>query len=407
MSKKKHRLTDEEQLALTHEDGQLFHDQKGRPIELGPLSFPLADTHGHLFHAGKDESTAHVLRAVMGVSDAPGWSGQPLAPWLRDVEDAGLLPGDDLRFERAAAEHERFASALWLARAALCGVGLLGVPVDCLDLELQSMRHEPPEEWFKTDEITRTASGLIDLLQSWGVKPHTPRPKDLLGNVFLLVGAHPYTAVDLEQAGFDNASGPSDPRARLYEKLLDRSNTRGVGEIGLDYGPWGNKVDHDMQKRAFARQLRWAHERNLPVELHIRDADGDERATAHLDALRILEREGVPKAGCDLHCFTSGPEVMRPFVEMGCYIAFGGAVTFSRSDDIREAAVECPAHLLLSETDSPYMAPVPLRGTVCEPAMVSFSAATVARVRADAGVATYEETSEALWNNAQRFFGLE
>ena len=145
----------------------------------------------------------------------------------------------------------------------------------------------------------------------------------------------------------------------------------------------------------------------MPVELHIRDADGDERATAHLDALRILEREGVPKAGCDLHCFTSGPEVMRPFVEMGCYIAFGGAVTFSRSDDIREAAVECPAHLLLSETDSPYMAPVPLRGTVCEPAMVSFSAATVARVRADAGVATYEETSEALWNNAQRFFGLE
>ena len=87
-------------------------------------------------------------------------------------------------------------------------------------------------------------------------------------------------------------------------------------------------------------------------------------------------------------------------------MAFGGAATFNKSDDIRDAAAACPAHLVITETDSPYMAPVPLRGEECEPAMVAFTAACLAQTRADAGVATPAETYRALWRNACNLFGL-
>ena len=97
---------------------------------------------------------------------------------------------------------------------------------------------------------------------------------------------------------------------------------------------------------------------------------------------------------------------MEPFVELGCHIAFGGAATFSRSDDIRAAAATCPQELLLSETDSPYMAPMPLRGQECEPAMVAFSVARIAQTREESSGIEQRKTYEALWNNANAFFEL-
>ena len=114
----------------------------------------------------------------------------------------------------------------------------------------------------------------------------------------------------------------------------------------------------------------------------------------------------MPEAGCDLHCFTDSPEVMAPFAEMGCRIAFGGAATFNRSEDIRAAIAACPEHLIISETDAPYMAPVPLRGQECEPAMVALTADMVASVRAQACGVSREETYRAQWENAHRLFGL-
>ena len=142
----------------------------------------------------------------------------------------------------------------------------------------------------------------------------------------------------------------------------------------------------------------------MPVELHLRD--GDKNTLAHDGALRLLGEEGVPEAGCDLHCFTSGPEVMDPFVRMGCYVAFGGAATFARSDEIRAAVAACPEQRLLSETDSPYMAPVPLRGQECEPAMVALSVARIAEERERACAAPQAQTYAALWQNAGAFFGI-
>lgn len=335
---KKHRISGEELMALTQQDAHLFHDAKGQAIELPKVTSPLADTHGHLTHFRK--------------YDAP----------------------------------------MALARAALAGVALLGVPVDPTD-----DGSRPAELLAWLDACSEEAHHLIDQLRSWGVEPAGDDPHGLLNNIYLWAGTHPYGAADF------NAS---DEAQKALIALLDSARTVGIGEIGLDYGPY-NKTDPDEQKKAFAAHLRVAHERNLPVELHIRDADGDALAAAHVDAARILEQEGVPAAGCDLHCYTSDERVMLPFVEMGCYVAFGGAATFGRSDDIRRAAVACPGPQILSETDSPYMAPMPLRGMECEPAMVAFSAALVAETREVAGVCGCSQTYADLWHNARRLFGLD
>lgn len=280
--------------------------------------------------------------------------------------------------------------ALALARASLAGVALLGVPIDPAD-----DGRDAPALLSSLDRWVEQAAGRVEELRSWGVPARGADPLSLLANVCLWVGVHPYGAAELM----------ADPEVRRsLDALLESPQVAGVGEIGLDYGPY-NECDPAEQRRAFVWQLRLAHERGLPVELHLRDAEGDASCAAHADALAILEREGVPEAGCDLHCYTSNSQVMRPFVELGCFVAFGGAATFPRSEDIRAAAVDCPAHLILSETDSPYMAPVPLRGMECEPAMVAFSAELVARTRAEAGIATREETYQALWDNARRLCG--
>lgn len=337
MSKKKKRLPASELLALTREDGQLFHDATGRAHPLPAASVPLADTHGHLTHF-------HVHQA-------------PAA----------------------------------LARASLAGVGLLGVPIDPA-----GDGRDAVGVLATLDAWIEIAGACIDELVSWGVGPAGEDAYALLDKVRIWSGVHPY----------GGAIFNGEPTVRdSFRRLLESPLAVGVGEIGLDYGPY-NRCDPVEQKKAFVAQLRCAHELGLPAQLHIRDAEGDEAAQAHVEAAEILEREGVPEAGCDLHCYTSNVEVMQPFVELGCFVAFGGVATFPRSEEVREAACACPSRQLITETDSPYMAPTPLRGMECEPAMVAFSADCVAGAREAAGVATREETYRALWDNAQRLFGI-
>lgn len=317
----------------------LFQTKKHKPVEVPAALAPLADTHGHLTS-------------------------------FRKIDAAQAV-----------------------ARAALVGVRLLVVPIDPAD----DVSDVPAFlSWFhKTRD---QAAVILEKYAAGGQLPPAFDGRDgvpaLLDNVYFLAGVHPYGA----QRFMEDRS----VRARL-EALLDSKYCLGVGEFGLDFGPW-NELPSEVQSQAFSAQLRLAHERNLPVELHLRDGENDTRA--HDDALRILREEGVPAAGCDLHCYTSDPEVMAPFVELGCHIAFGGATTFGKSDDIRSAAAACPSELILSETDSPYMAPMPLRGQECEPAMVAFTVARLAEVREEEGVATRQQTYTDLWNNANRFFGL-
>ncbi|MBQ9005257.1 MAG: TatD family hydrolase [Atopobiaceae bacterium] len=337
----------EEALAtLLEDDGFLFHDKKGRPVELPQAEAPLADTHGHLTHFRKHDP------------------------------------------------------AVAVARAALAGVHMLVVPLDPT-----GDAHDAPATLAWLDRVVAQAAELLDAAQKRGIMPPDVTGFEfvpaLVDNVRIVAGTHPYGAeaflgrgkTDRSDAAFGEASH------QALEVLLDSPRCVGVGEIGLDFGPY-SELGQEVQLDAFEEQLRMAHARNLPVELHLRDEEDGVHTTGHDLALQTLRAIGVPAAGCDLHCYTSGPDIMMPFVDLGCHVAFGGAATFARSEDIRDAAAACPERLLLSETDSPYMAPVPLRGKECEPAMVAFSAACVADVREETGVSTRAETYRALWNNA-------
>ena len=277
-----------------------------------------------------------------------------------------------------------------VCRAALAGVRLLIVPVDPVDDRLC----EPPVlfEWFR--EVCDKAREHLLECASQGMVPPTFDGWDvpeLVDNIRIVAGTHPYGSSALDDAA----------RARLDE-LLDDPQCVGVGEIGIDLGPY-NELPLEVQERAFRLQLAYARERSLPVQLHVRDARCDPDHTAHAAVARILAHDGMPQAGVDVHCFTDDAEVMRPFVEMGCHIAFGGAMTFSRSDDIRQAAALCPSERMLSETDCPYMAPVPLRGQECEPAMVAATVAHLAEVRSGSDK-NPADTYRALWENATRLF---
>lgn len=331
---------------LLPEDGVLFHDKKGRPVELPCATAPLADTHGHLTH------------------------------------------------------FRRHDPVVALARAALVGVRLLVVPLDPT-----GDAHDAPAALAWLDRVVGQAAELLDACAERGVEPPVVAGYEsvpaLVDNIRIVAGTHPYGAEAFLGRGATDRSDAAfgDASHEALETLLSSPRCVGVGEIGLDFGPY-SELGQEVQVEAFVEQLRMAHERSLPVELHLRDEEDGIHTTGHDLAHDVLRSEGVPDAGCDLHCYTAGPDIMEPFVRLGCHVAFGGAVTFVRSEDIREAAAACPDSLLLSETDSPYMAPVPLRGMECEPAMVAFSAACVADVREEVGVSSRADTYRLLWHNA-------
>ena len=187
----------------------------------------------------------------------------------------------------------------------------------------------------------------------WGAEPAIPRMR-------IACGVHPHVASQWDAA----------MEAALLERLAD-PRTAALGEVGLDYHY--DLSPRDVQQNVFRRQVQLAHITGLPLVLHVRDA--------HEDAFRILEEEGWPEAGTLLHCCSVGPDELARWVERGAHVAFGGAVTFQRSDDLRASSAMVPADRLLTETDAPYMAPVPFRGIECGPEFTVFTAERIAEVR--------------------------
>jgi TatD DNase family protein len=161
-----------------------------------------------------------------------------------------------------------------------------------------------------------------------------------------------------------------------------------VGETGLDY--FRDYAPRDAQRRIFDEQLEVAAELDKPVIIHTRAADEDT-----LDALAGFEGTVV------LHCFSSLP-LLEPALERGWYVSFAGNVTYKNAHDLRSAAYAIPAERLLAETDSPYLAPVPLRGKPNEPANVVHTVAALAHAR---NVEAYELAAQ-IEANARRCFGL-
>jgi TatD DNase family protein len=195
--------------------------------------------------------------------------------------------------------------------------------------------------------------------------------------VFGILGIHPHEA----------ARATEDDIAELSD-LLEHPRAVAVGETGLDW--FRDYAPRDDQRRLFAAELELASELGKPVVIHTRSADDDTLA-----ALAGFEGTVV------LHCFSS-PHMLPAALERGWYISFAGSATFPKAVDLRLAATQVPAQRILVETDSPYLAPQPVRGRRNEPANVVHTLAALARARGQEPAELERQIEE----NATACFGL-
>ena len=178
------------------------------------------------------------------------------------------------------------------------------------------------------------------------------------------VGVHPHAA----------AKYSADPTeaSRVVARGLDaESRARAVGEIGLDYHY--DFAPMQIQQHVFREQIRLARKRKLPIVIHTREAEDD--------TFRILAEEAAYKVGGVFHCFAGDREMARRALDLGFHISLAGIVTFPKALELQEVARLVPLDRLLIETDSPYLAPVPVRGKRNEPAFVTHVANTIAELR--------------------------
>lgn len=165
-----------------------------------------------------------------------------------------------------------------------------------------------------------------------------------------------------------------------------------IGEIGLDYY-WEQNPPREFQQEVFRDQLALAQELGLPVIVHDRDA--------HADCLAIVKE--FPQVRGVFHCFSGSVEIAQELIKRGWYLGFDGPLTYKNAKKTVEVAKVVPLDRVLLETDSPYMAPVPVRGTRNDSHNVSHIAAKFAEIR---GMSTDEII--ALTNeNGRRFFGIQ
>jgi TatD DNase family protein len=202
--------------------------------------------------------------------------------------------------------------------------------------------------------------------------------------VWATAGVHPHDASSvIDEAGALDL-------APIVE-LLAAPEVVGVGECGLDF-----HYDHsprDQQRRVFEAQIALAHEHDLALVIHTREAWDDTFA--------ILRDTGVPPRTV-FHCFTGGPDEAARGLELGIHLSFSGIVTYKTAPELRAAAAICPLDRLLVETDSPYLAPVPLRGKKNSPGNVVLVGEAVAAAK---GIPA-EAVADASWQNAERLYQL-
>jgi TatD DNase family protein len=176
-------------------------------------------------------------------------------------------------------------------------------------------------------------------------------------------GVHPHQAHEYAR--------PGQAAQLVREAFKQNARLRAVGEIGLDYHY--DFSPPDVQRAVFAEQVAVARELERPIVIHTREADAD--------TVAILRSEGAGAGTGVFHCFTGDLALARQALDLGFFVSFAGIVTFPGAQTLRDVAAFIPDDRLLVETDSPFLAPVPHRGTRNEPARVTWVAATLAGVR--------------------------
>jgi len=144
-----------------------------------------------------------------------------------------------------------------------------------------------------------------------------------------------------------------------------------IGEIGLDY--YHCKVPKEIQKKAMIKQIEFAITHKLPIIIHCRNAEQD--------AYEILKDYYQTLPAIVLHCYGGNVDMVEPFLSLNCIISFAGNITYPKAVDLQKSAELVPLESLLVETDSPYLAPQPVRGKRCIPEYVMYTAQKIAEIK--------------------------
>ena len=201
-------------------------------------------------------------------------------------------------------------------------------------------------------------------------------------NVYGAIGVHPSDTGELI---------PED--INTLEEYCRMDKVLAVGEIGLDY--YWDEPERLIQKRWFEEQLELARKVNLPVIIHSRDAAAD--------TLDIMKEHNSQDIGGVIHCFSYGVEMAREYLNMGFYLGVGGVITFKNGRKLKEVVEYAPLDRIVTETDCPYLAPVPYRGKRNSSANIPLIIEEIASVK---GI-SIEEVMKVTWENAHRLYRLD
>ncbi|MDY4841414.1 MAG: TatD family hydrolase [Alphaproteobacteria bacterium] len=179
--------------------------------------------------------------------------------------------------------------------------------------------------------------------------------------IYTAVGVHPHNAAE-----YPNVKAEDFVEKSGHKKIV------GIGECGLDY--YYDYSPKDIQQKVFIEQIKAAQQTSLPLIVHTRDADDD--------TISILGDyyKKAPFTG-EIHCFSTSKKLADFALSIGFYISASGIITFNRSAELREIFREIPTERLLVETDSPFLAPIPLRGRRNEPSFVVHTAEKLAQLK--------------------------
>lgn len=202
-------------------------------------------------------------------------------------------------------------------------------------------------------------------------------------------GLHFATGVHPHHAGL--FAGDIPRAVRTVEEAIAASGACAIGEIGLDYHY--DFSPREVQHQVFRAQIQLARARDLPIIIHTREATDD--------TFTIIEEEGGGAVRGVFHCFTGDVDMARRALALGFYLSYAGILTFPKAESLRDAARITPLDRLLSETDAPYLAPVPFRGKRNEPAYVTRVVQTVADLHGQ----TPASMAEQIAVNFTRLFG--
>ena len=244
---------------------------------------------------------------------------------------------------------------------------------------------------LQSDEMKDTVRGIINIGANYDTSRRCMELAEKYDFMYCAVGIHPSDAQNADICKLTPKEEVEKIRSLVDTKeKREKSKIVAIGEIGFDY--YWQPVNRELQYEYFDLQMQLAREFDLPVVIHDREAHGD---TFDM-ILKYPDVRGV------IHSCSLSAEMASDLARRGWYISFSGTVTFKNAQRVKEACAAIPIDRLLSETDAPYLAPHPKRGSLNNSALMKYTVLEMAELHN----MSFDDMAEKLYMNAKELFGL-